>query len=275
MNTQGVTRSNRRLMAAITAAGLAGLGSSSADAGLFMDLRATAVGGGLLLDSKHVMPTGIGDNVTLALYARVTGTDGVNNEALNSVVGLLNSVGSLKGNLTGESGTPSGTNPGRTTSASFSDSGFQNGSWVDWDSDGDLDIGASSTSSSSTGKWFARNATSGGLPMQNNVDANSGESLVGTFVWTVTALTGYDFAINFTLRNNNGGNVESAALWFQDGTNLSRNPMNTPVTIGLPVTVAPEPSSLGLLGLAGLGLLKRRRIAGINRRALIVMPLTR
>jgi len=53
----------------------------------------------------------------------------------------------------------------------------------------------------------------------------------------------------------------STALWFEDGVTTGKNPSNSPFSVAAPVNVqlVPEPGSIGLLGIASLGLLARRR----------------
>src|SRR5687767_4960319 len=95
-------RSSRRVtsnvIAAASAAALASLGSSTADAGLFMDLRVLPSQPNYVTHKGFNLSTP-GDTVTLGLFARVIGTNGVNDELFQSVYGLVNSVGGLKGNL--------------------------------------------------------------------------------------------------------------------------------------------------------------------------------
>ena len=238
----------RRTFALLSAVGLAALGSSSADAGLFLDLRAlgaTTSGSGVL-DPKNVALAAPGDTITVGLFASVTGTNGVNDDTIQSLNGMLNSVGSLKGNLSG------GYVP-----AFFTAGITQNGSVLDWDSDGDLDIGMSPTNSTIIGKFVARSNTPTAMP------SIGGDVQIGQFVFTSTTASG-TASINFSIRNNNGNNLAQAALWFEDGlgSGTSRNPTTGAVTIGSPVnTPIPEPSTLGLMALATGGLLKRRRQA--------------
>ena len=249
----GKQTTGKLLAAAIGATGLAGLGASQADAALLIDIRATGVTGGTLDNGKSVQVAGVGSVVTLGVFAQVSGTDGVNNETLGSLYGLLQSAGGLKGNLSGG------------FSGAFTDSGAQNGSVIDWDSDGDLDIGLSPTSSSSTGKFFARNGTAGGFTGLSPISADTAETQVGTFQFTVTSdATGTETVAQFIRRNNNGGNVLSAALWFEDGSTVSKNPSNSTYGVsaqGVSIALIPEPASLGLMALASVGVLGRRRKA--------------
>jgi len=240
----GNRKTGKLLAAAVGAAGLAGFGVSQADASLLIDVRATGAttAGGGVLDPKNVVLAAPGDTVTLGVFASVAGTNGVNDEMFQSVFGLLNSVGDIKGNLSGG-----------YTPAFFTAGASQNGSVTDWDSDGDLDIGMSPTSSSSTGKFAGRSLAQTPFP------SIGGSLLVGEFVFTATsggALTN----VNFTLRNSNGNNVNAAALWLEDGHSVSKNPTNSPAGVGSAVAITiPEPASLGLMALASVGLLGRRR----------------
>ena len=66
-------------------------------------------------------------------------------------------------------------------------------------------------------------------------------------------------AVNFVPRANG----EAGSLWFEDGLTTGKNATNSPFAVGAPVivieTTFPEPTALGLMGLASLGLLARRR----------------
>jgi len=237
------------LAAAVGAAGLAGFGASKADASLIIDVRATGGSTGVLIspDGKSVTATGPGDTVTLSVFARVSGTNGINDEQLQSGQGSITSPGALKGNLSGGVVAPY-------------NSGSANGSVQDLDTDGDLDIGSNGTTA--TGKISFRAAAP--QPLSPTTDPNTSETLVyqATF-----SLTGGDTSasLNWIFKNNNGAPINSAALWFEDGNTLtSKNPTNSPASSGSPVVVSagspvPEPGSLGLLSLAGIGLLGRRR----------------
>jgi len=228
--------------AAVGAVGLAGFAADQADAALIVDVRATGGSAGVIVTPKNVTLTAPGDTVILSVFARINGTNGTNDESLSSNHGSLSSgVGTLLGNLAG----------GR--SAPFTGSSSQNGSVQDIDGDGDLDIG--STGSSVTGKFVARSDAPTVLPP---TDANSGEVQIGQFTFTYTGGAGETFANFITRKNQTGGNLFSAATWFQDG--ISSAPTTDVYDIGAPVhLVIPEPTSAALMGLASLGLLARRR----------------
>ena len=232
------------LLLSAGAAGFVGLGTSPADAGLQVDVRAigaTTAGAGVT-GPKNVEINSLGDTVTLGVFATVAGTNGINDEQFQTLFGLVSSNGALKGNLAG------GYLP-----AFFTAGASQNGSVIDWDSDGDLDIGLSPTSSSAIGKFSGRALAPTPFP------SLGGSLQIGQFVFTATA-PGLATDVQFTLRNNNGSNVAQAALWFEDAGTIAKNPSNSPVTVGQAVTIAiPEPASLGLMALATLGTLTRRR----------------
>ena len=240
----GNRKTGKLLAAAVGAAGLAGFGASKADAALLIDIRATGAttSGTGVVDPKTVVLANAGDTVTLGVFAAVSGTNGINDENFQSIFGLLNSAGALKGNLSG------GYLP-----AFFTAGSSQNGSVVDWDSDGDLDIGLSPTNSGVTGKFSGRSPAPTAMP------SLGGAVQVGEFVFTAT--TASDFTnVNFTIRNSNGNNVAAAGLWFEDGGTVSKNPTLSPASVGTPVNISvPEPASLGLMALASVGLLGRRR----------------
>jgi hypothetical protein len=242
-------RARRSLIAAAAAAASASLatfGTAPANAGLIIDVRAIG-GSAAIADPKSVLFSAPGDTVTLGLFARVSGTNGIHDETIQSVYGSVVSAGNPKFDATSSS-----------VVAPFNGTSFQNGSIQDIDSDGDLDLG--SAGSASTGKFFARSSspTSAGIV----VDANTGEVQIGVVTMTYTDGFGADYAFNFVPRTNNGANVTAAALWFEDGSTIGKNPSSGSFTAGTPVTLGafdPEPGSLGLLSLCSVGLLARRR----------------
>src|SRR5688572_16050276 len=92
-------RKLRTLLAAASGAtALATIGTSPADAGLVIDVRATAASRADVVTAKTVTAA-VGAVITLGVYAQVSGTDGINNETFNSAYGLLFSQGLIKGNL--------------------------------------------------------------------------------------------------------------------------------------------------------------------------------
>src|SRR6185436_7324378 len=99
-------------------------------------------GSAVVDNSKEVTFTSGNGTVVIAAFARVSGTNGINDEQIQMAHGSLSSVGALLGNLSG------------SVVAPFNGSLFQNGSVQDIDGDTDLDIG--STGTTSVGKFVAR-----------------------------------------------------------------------------------------------------------------------
>jgi uncharacterized protein (TIGR03382 family) len=249
-------------LAAAVALGLAGFGAvQKADASLIIDLRATAVNGTAITPTKSVT-IAPGDNVTLAIWARVNGADTTANDRVQSVAGnIVSSTGGLLGNLS------AATYPGDdldedgiVDTRNFSDLGSQQGQIQDLDGDGDLDVGTPIPTQQITHFFNARAAS-----QQNpNVAVVPGtrEIRVGTATFTASAASNGETFLQFINRvETNGSPATEGAVWTED--NAVRNPTNGSYTNGAPVQITtgviPEPTGLALAGLAGLGLLRRRR----------------
>jgi hypothetical protein len=168
---------NRRsvfLRAAVAAsASLVAVGAPrAADAGLMVDLRALdASGAGHTVTPKSVVVEGPGVTVTIGVYARLSGLNGMqiiadldgdgsgpandttDDESLSILTGSFQSVGSLHGNM---NPTP-GVLAYDPRVLPFRGIASTNGAAADWDSDGDLDIGNNGTSPA--GMWSARART--------------------------------------------------------------------------------------------------------------------
>jgi len=280
------------LAAAVAAAGLAGLASSSANASLLVDLRASAVtgtGASKSADGKTVTAVA-GSVVTMDLYAKITGSnhtqiltdvngDGSqfstqNDDTLQILVGSLKSnAGGLLGDITKPT-TIAALNP-----AVWNGAGSQPGTQIDVDSDTDLDLGQY-TSTDSASMWIGRSANptaiiangdgtnsyTGGVPSPAGkggvINDQTSELYLGSFRFTLASGASGTTGVNFVLRPQSSG---TSALWFEDGSAAGKDPfapgafsLGTPVTINGPASV-PEPASIGLLGLASVGLLARRR----------------
>jgi len=296
-------KSGKVLAAAAASVGLAGFASQT-HASLVIDVRAlgiTAGGGTISADKKSVNLNPGGATITMGVFARVSGTNATqqtgefgggggddlrNDDGVNIVTGSFQSVGPLLGNF------GIGAAPGAQVSPSsrvtpFADSGSQNGVSADWDSDGDLDIGTNGTDPTNmfvgrsptsahallfgptaspvpNGKGWSQDA--GGSGFNNNdtiIDPTTSELQIGTLRWVTSGAGGASSALNFVPRPTTDA---GSALWFEDGQATGKSPGSGAYLLGAPVTVtnAPEPAALSLLGIAGLGLLARRRDSKSN-----------
>lgn len=236
-------KTGKVLAAAAAAAGLAGFGATKADASLIIDVRATGSSdSGATVSSKSVSGLQVGDVVSFGVFAQISGTNGINDETVATVAGSFSSgSGGLLGNLSS------------LIVAPFNQLGYQNGAQSDFDSDGDLDIGSLGTASAN--KFVGRaNPAATGSP----IDSNTSEVQVGTLTFTVTGGSG-SATVSFIPRTN-----LTAAAWNEDGVATVKNLSTGTYAAGAPVAISaggsvPEPASIGLLGLASVGLLARRR----------------
>jgi hypothetical protein len=316
MNRSSLTRSRRQsaslLAAAVASVASAGITSSPAQGGLFIDLRLAGINNVDVgpANRKAIPPLNIGDTLTFNLVVRVTGTNSAqtvgnfdnsapatdtrNDDAIAVLVGAFASFGTIKGDFQGGANSNQGAGNQLTV---WSAPGSTNGVAQDFDSDGDLDLGALGTDP--TNMWVARAASpqiptvgkrtaipqtrfgvtnmgasgagaafmedTGGpntaVPGTNVIDATSAETLLGEVTWIATGGSGSTLAFNFIPRSN----AEAAALWFEDGIATGKNGTNSSMVVGAPVTLfIPEPATMSLLGLASLGLLARMRKKSIT-----------
>jgi hypothetical protein len=255
-------------------------------------------GGTITTGGKTVtLAAGVPVTVTMGVFARVSGANSVqqvgdfggggsddvrNDDFVQTVVGSFNSVGGLLGNLTtGAAGAQVAPNP-RTIP--FGDNGSTNGIASDWDSDGDLDIGlappgtnpatmfAARTGSAATATiagptasnnapgtkgWSTISGISGNNANDTIINATTSEIQIGSLRFVTSGLGGPATNVNFIPRPTGDA---GQAIWFEDGSPAASTPANGVFLLGTPVNVVvPEPSTLALATLAGLGLLARRR----------------
>jgi len=243
-------------LAIAAAVGLASFGlSKAADASLVIDIRATGLNGSALpagSTAKDVVAAP-GDVVTLQFIARVTGADTVNtNDGFQAVHGAIkSSAGGLLGNLGGS-----------FVAAPFNGSGAQNGSAIDADADGDLDIGTTPIGGTAATFWIPRSPAidTGGTPVAGS-DPAAKEWVAGGATFTVAAGGQGETFIDFLNRKNPNNTANVAyGTWNEDGVGknaVSGVISDSPVRIS--AGAVPEPTGLALAGLASLGLLARRR----------------
>jgi len=215
-----------------------------------------------------------------------------NNDSLQITSGSFQSVGGLLGNMNSVAGNVNYASRATPMDASGSKVGVAS----DWDSDGDLDVGTNGTDP--TNMWIVRSGgptfatvfdnapldtdnpapsgktgagwmvydTSNDVPGQSGADTQesilnntTSEIRVGTLKFIVAAAGNGAAAINFVRRPVDD---PGAFLWFEDGAPTGKYPGSgggTLTTTGVNVSLAPEPGTIGLLGIASLGLLARRR----------------
>jgi len=248
----------------VAAMGALGLGVSSASAALLVDLRVTgSSGAGITVNNNHsvTLASDATGTITVQAVAKVSGADAnLTNEGLNFLQGGFQSTnangGATKGPLTGALGSA-------WTGDAQSSAGTQN----DVDGDGDLDLIGTDPTNQATG-WFQGRNTS--IPA---MDAN-GEILLETLTYTIgTVNQTAGAADTTTLQYVRRGTATNAGLWKLDGTNTAGNIGATGTAknfgndtftsqgVAIDVAATPEPATLGLLGIAAVAGLRRRRQA--------------
>jgi hypothetical protein len=281
------------LLSAASAAGLAATANASItyDVEAFGFKRGTATT--TFAETKSMTGVQTGDIIKLRVYAVITGTNPAKAQTLQSASGsLLSSNGGLLGNWnTTRVAVGAGTAP--HISAPWGGPSSSVGLAQDLDGDTDLDLGSNNDADAANFVAYRSSILEG--PHSNHFDANN-DTYVSDFVGiqptTTGASTKYALSaeIDFTVTNGNGStnlnwrlrNASTAATWFEDadettsvgqdtngstaftysgGTAGSQQLVAPPVILQGTGGTVPEPASLGLIGLVGLGALARRRNA--------------
>jgi hypothetical protein len=251
-------------LAAAVAVGMA----SWAHASLVVDLVATNGTAGdvtVAANGASAQVKQVGDVVNFNIVATVTGT-----QTVNTAQGLQTIVGAVLSNLTAGGSAIGDMGSGGATSivpnSTFNTITTQKGALQDVNSQPGLDAGGAPSDTTngdfvifSSGPTAATAASAPSGTASQNGSATT--FILGTGSWTVTSISGTGATtLNWEYRTPSFAN--RAAAWQEDGQTV--NDKNGVYTAGPGIAVnvaAPEPGTLALLGLGGMGLLLRRRRA--------------
>ena len=233
-----------------------GLIASTTQAGLVYDLRFS--------DGSHTKNLSSADTYTVELWARVSGTNGTVTDE-----GMTNSYAQIGSTQTGGGGITSGGFTAGTLADGFNEAGSRAGAANDWNADGIVDWGTTATATANTNYMLARNATVGGVfgggTLGQSVDAQTWEFKLATFTLNAAAIGTGTTSFNMVQPNMKAvaGAVTYAVSKVDNVTfNVSSANQQGAYTGSTGITLVgaiPEPSSIGLLGAAAVGLLGRRR----------------
>jgi len=229
------------LLGGAAVAGLAG----AANAALVIDVRAvSATGSTVVQNAKTVRAGGVGDVITFNVFAVVTGANG--DQADDGILSFAGSflsgdagLGAVRGSLSA------------ARSAAMLGSGGSNGLVQDLDGDGDLDVG--SNNNSNAANFFSARSKDAPTPQFGM------ETLSGTLTMTIGQLIagGSNDLTNVNFRPRTSS---TSGSWFEDGSQITSSAYSAGANVQILGNV-PEPMSLGVAGLVGLGLLRRRNRA--------------
>jgi hypothetical protein len=239
--------------------------TGAANAGVVYDLR--------FADNSHTQLAVAGQTYTLQLWARVSGTNGnVTDESIQSTLTSLVSTQVLGGALATGGITSVSVNP-TFQSSSGTTPLFTNGTANNISSDGIVDWGGTSTTTADPGYIVPRASGQvfGGGADGALVNANTWEFQLATLtinVGSINATPAPGSATTFGSLKPNATGPGLAATYVTARVDnaiynvASNNATRIADTYGnsLGVTfLVPEPASLGLAGVAAVGLLGRRR----------------
>jgi hypothetical protein len=207
---------------------------------------------------------------TVELWARVGGTN-----ATQTDEGLTFSYAQIGSTQTAGGGIVSGGLVGGTLAPGFNEAGSRDGGPNDWNSDGVTDWGTTATAAANTNYMLARNATVGGVfgggTLGQAADAQTWEFKLATFTLNASAVGPYGGSTTFKVVQPNAKNVVGAITYANgrvDSLAFSITSSNVGTAYsgspGLTLEAIPEPSALGLMGAAAIGLIGRRRMTSCH-----------
>jgi len=273
-----VARRNKWAVASIiAAASMGGIAASQSEAKLVIDMKALSIAAGpgsISADGKTISGAGVGTKINYRVTGQIfvgannsgdvdidSDFDSIpdqNDDLIQSVEGIIasNSGTSVQVNLTHAVSTATASGNG------FNATGSGNGTPTNLGGDTDIDIGPSLTPQNGTSGNinYRANGAQGSLATNLfNLNNAASTTATGPSTLTVTADGATDALINWTTAAVFG--VGGQPQWTENG--VVKNQVNgDTIEIGAPIRVlasVPEPTSLGLLGLGALGLIRRRR----------------
>jgi len=234
--------------------------TGAANAGVVYDLR--------FADNSHTQVAVAGQSYTLQLWARVSGTNGnVSDEGIQSIIGSIVSTQGSGGALATGGITSVTLNPSFTSSSGttvLSTAGTSNNITAD----GIVDWGGTSTSTADAGYIVPRagGIITGGGSEGVLVNANTWEFQLATLTVNVGSVGAGSTTFTSVKPNATGPGIAATYIVARVdnvGYNVaSNNATRIADTYGNSTGVTfivPEPASLGLAGVAAVGLLGRRR----------------
>ena len=193
-------------------------------------------------------------NVAMNLYAYMAGNDTNKlNDGIQILFGALKSSnGGLQGNLS------------FVGAATMQASGYNAGTQQALDGDADLDVGGTNTQTQTVG-WICLSAGSGSTFAPTSDDPN--KVFLGTAIFTLTdaaAVNGDTTSISWYFDNKTGVTATKIDAYFMDGGTIQAvvgNVANGILSVGgsPTITFVPEPVTMAVLAIGGMGLLLRRR----------------
>jgi hypothetical protein len=274
---QVARRSKWAVASVIAATAMGGFAATQSQAKLVIDVKALSIVAGgtgtISADGKTVTGASVGTKINYQVTGQIvfagdtdpTDLDGfpVQDDLITSVEGVLasNGPGSIQVDLT-HAVNPGSTNPAsRNFGNNFADTGSANGVPTNLGGDADTDIGPSLSplnGASGNISYRSSGATGDAATNLNILTSSATGTTAGPTLMTITNASGGDALVNFIVSAVSG--VGGQPQWSENG--VVKNQVNgDTIEIGSPVRIVgvPEPTSLGLLGLGALGLLRRRR----------------